>query len=89
MTCLLSSLFFIQDEEEDISDGVLTAVFIIVILINSVYLIYWLGNIIPIAFRISMGTFAKCCPKKTEAFQKKMTFHQKKTEKRIEIVQEV
>jgi len=58
---LLSSVFFIYNGD-DISDEVLTAIFIILIIMNSAYLLYWLVKLIPTGVRLCLNVSHYCCP---------------------------
>jgi len=67
---LLSSLFFIQDESI-ISDEFLTALFILLILMNTVYLVYWCISIMPVGIKMVAKLFTRCCPQRVERFESK------------------
>eukprot|EP00350_Pseudokeronopsis_sp_OXSARD2_P012590 CAMPEP_0170548842 /NCGR_PEP_ID=MMETSP0211-20121228/7020_1 /TAXON_ID=311385 /ORGANISM="Pseudokeronopsis sp., Strain OXSARD2" /LENGTH=243 /DNA_ID=CAMNT_0010854503 /DNA_START=1879 /DNA_END=2610 /DNA_ORIENTATION=- len=72
LTTLLSALFFVQDGYT-FPQGFLTGLFILLIIINSVYLFYWFTKIFPIGLKMALKFFSRCCPKKVESFEKKMT----------------
>jgi len=75
-TTLLFSLFYIQDKQL-ISDTVLEVIFVLMILINSAYLLYWFIKIIPIGLKMSIKFFSKCCPEKCETLDKKLSNYYK------------
>eukprot|EP00350_Pseudokeronopsis_sp_OXSARD2_P012904 CAMPEP_0170560738 /NCGR_PEP_ID=MMETSP0211-20121228/50694_1 /TAXON_ID=311385 /ORGANISM="Pseudokeronopsis sp., Strain OXSARD2" /LENGTH=53 /DNA_ID=CAMNT_0010875333 /DNA_START=58 /DNA_END=215 /DNA_ORIENTATION=- len=52
MMTLICSLFFVQDENV-ISDQFLTGLFVLLILMNTAYLVYWGISIMPIGIKMA------------------------------------